>query len=80
MEPEIQSRIAERFDVVVNCINSPSTELTGLMAVKPRGTVFFASLSCDYKLAALTAESIGKEVNIIPYTALLRVTRTIPFS
>lgn len=63
--------IARRFDVVINCINSVNTELASLVAVKPKGTVYFATLGCDYKFAALTAESIGKEVFIIPYTGFM---------
>ena len=60
-----------RFDVVVNCINSVSTEVASLVAVKPRGTIYFATLGCDYKFAGLTAEGIGKQVSIIPYTGFM---------
>lgn len=60
-----------RFDVVINCINSANTELASLVAVKKKGTVYFATLGCDYKFAALTAESVGKEVFIIPYTGFM---------
>lgn len=60
-----------RFDVVVNCINSVSTEVAALVAVKPRGTIYFATLGCDYKFAGLTAEGIGKQVTIIPYTGFM---------
>lgn len=60
-----------RFDVVVNCINSVSTEVAALVAVKPRGTIYFATLGCDYKFAGLTAEGIGKQVSIIPYTGFM---------
>jgi len=59
------------FDIAVNCINSPNTEMFGLMAIRDGGTLYFASMSCDYKFAALTAESIGKEVSIIPYTGYI---------
>ncbi len=63
--------IARRFDVVINCINSVNTEVASLVAVKPRGTIYFATLGCDYKFAGLTAESVGKEVGIIPYTGFM---------
>ncbi|MCI8537485.1 MAG: sigma 54-interacting transcriptional regulator [Oscillospiraceae bacterium] len=68
---EEEGGIARQFDVVINCINSANTELASLVAVKDKGTVYFASLGCDYKFAALTAESIGKEVTILPYTGFL---------
>ena len=60
-----------RFDVVVNCINSVSTEVAALVAVKPRGVIYFATLGCDYKFAGLTAEGIGRQVTIIPYTGFM---------
>jgi TyrR family helix-turn-helix protein len=66
-----QCNITEQYDIVVNCINSPNTEMASLMAVKNKGVLYFATLSCDYKLTSLTAESIGKEVFIIPYTGYI---------
>lgn len=63
---------AGAFDVVINCVNKPGTEIATLMAVKPGGTIFFATLGSDYKLAALTAESIGKELLILPYTGYMK--------
>ena len=63
--------IARRFDVVINCINSANTEIAGLVAVKNKGILYFATLGCDYKFAGLTAESIGKEIQIVPYTGFL---------
>lgn len=65
---DMQSRYANSFDVVINCVNKPGTELITLISAKNKGTVFFATLGSDYKLAALTAESIGMEVSMIPYT------------
>ena len=66
-----QDRYADSFDVVINCINRPSTELIALIACKKKGTIFFATLGSDYKLAALSAESMGKELELIPYTGYM---------
>ena len=55
------------FDVVINCAEESFTEMTTLLLVKNKGTAFFASLTGDCKVAGLTAESIGKDVTIIPY-------------
>lgn len=68
---ELLAKYADSFDVVINCVNKPGTELASLLTVKQKGTVFFATLGSDYKLAALTAESIGKEVTMIPYTGFM---------
>ncbi len=55
------------FDVVINCSEEAYTEMTTLLLVKNKGIVYFASLRSDCKVASLTAESIGKDVSIIPY-------------
>ena len=67
----LSEQYADSFDVVINCVNKPGTELITLITAKKQGTVFFATLGSDYKLAALTAESIGKEVSMIPYTGFM---------
>jgi TyrR family helix-turn-helix protein len=61
----------DSFDVVINCINKPDTEIISLIASRPRGTLFFATLSSNERLAALTAESMGKEVRIVTYTGFM---------
>ena len=55
------------FDVVINCSEEAYTEMTTLLLVRNKGIVYFASLRSDSKVASLTAESIGKDVSIIPY-------------
>ena len=65
------AEIIQRFDVVINCINTADTEAASLLAVKNHGTIYFATICCDYKFVALTAESIGKEIQVIPYTGFL---------
>lgn len=60
-----------KYDIVINCVNSPNTEMGSLLSVKDKGIIYFASLSSDYKLTSLTAEGIGKEISIIPYTGFL---------
>ena len=66
-----ESAVAQQFDVVINCINSVNTEIAALVAVKPRGILYFATLGCDYKFTGLTAEGIGKQVHIIPYAGFM---------
>lgn len=62
---------AEKYDIVINCVNSPNTEMASLLSVKDKGIIYFATLSCDYKLTSLTAEGIGKEITIVPYTGYM---------
>ncbi len=55
------------FDVVINCSEEAYAEIITLFFVKNKGIVFFPSLSSDSNAAGLSAESIGKDITIIPY-------------
>jgi len=55
------------FDVVINCSAEAYTEMSTLLLVRNKGIVYFASLTSDCRIAGLAAESIGKDVTIIPY-------------
>ncbi|MEL7568124.1 MAG: L-erythro-3,5-diaminohexanoate dehydrogenase [Dehalobacterium sp.] len=52
-------------DVVINCVNIPGTELASIMACKDDGMVYFFSMATSFTAAALGAEGIGKDVNMI---------------
>lgn len=64
-------QILDQFEVVINCSNSPGTELITMMSIKHRGIIYFATLSSDYKHTALCMEGLGKEALIIPYSGYL---------
>lgn len=66
------NNITADYDIVINCINSINTEAICLLFVKDGGVVYFSTLNCDSKMASLTAESIGKEVTLIPYTGFMK--------
>ena len=68
---ETTEQYMDAFDVVINCVNKPGTELMTLLAVKQKGAVFFATMGSDYKLSALTAESLGKDFTMIPYIGFM---------
>lgn len=58
----------KEFDVVINCINYTGTEMISLLLTKNQGKIFFASLASNYKMTALMAEGVSKDVSIIPYS------------
>jgi|GEM_PF-383987 len=68
---KLEESDTEKYDIVINCVNSPNTEMASLLFVKDKGIIYFATLSSDYKLTSLTAEGMGKEITIIPYTGYL---------
>ncbi len=55
----------ELFDVVINCVNIENTEMASVLACKDDGTVYFFSMATSFTKAALGAEGVGKDVNMI---------------
>ena len=52
-------------DVVINCVNIENTEMASILAAKDNGTVYFFSMATSFTKAALGAEGVGKDVNMI---------------
>ncbi len=52
-------------DVVINNVNIPNTELSSIMATKDDGKIYFFSMATSFTKAALGAEGIGKDVEMI---------------
>ena len=55
----------ELFDVVINCVNIENTEMASILATKDEGTVYFFSMATSFTKAALGAEGVGKDVNMM---------------
>lgn len=55
----------EMADVVINVVNIKDTELPSIMACKDRGIVYFFSMATSFTKAALGAEGIGADVDMI---------------
>ncbi|MCT4613540.1 MAG: zinc-binding dehydrogenase [Marinifilaceae bacterium] len=52
-------------DVVINNVNVASTEMTSILITKDRGCVYFFSMATSFTKAALGAEGVGKDVDMI---------------
>ncbi|HPA25138.1 MAG TPA: zinc-binding dehydrogenase, partial [Candidatus Cloacimonas sp.] len=52
-------------DVVINVVNTRDTELPSIMAAKERGLVYFFSMATSFTKAALGAEGIGADVDMM---------------
>jgi len=57
-----QGRMA---DVVINCVNIPNTEMGSILATRQHGTIYFFSMATSFTAAALGAEGVGKDVQMI---------------
>jgi L-erythro-3,5-diaminohexanoate dehydrogenase len=52
-------------DLVVNCASVPNTEMASILSVRDGGTVIFFSMATSFTTAALGAEGVGKDVQMI---------------
>ncbi|MDR2126666.1 MAG: zinc-binding dehydrogenase [Prevotellaceae bacterium] len=52
-------------DVTINNVNVPSTEMTSILITKGQGCVYFFSMATSFTKAALGAEGVGKDINLI---------------
>jgi L-erythro-3,5-diaminohexanoate dehydrogenase len=52
-------------DVTINNVNVPSTEMTSILITKGQGQVYFFSMATSFTKAALGAEGVGKDINLI---------------
>ena len=52
-------------DLVINCVNIENTEMASILSCRDGGTVYFFSMATSFTKAALGAEGVGKDVNMI---------------
>lgn len=52
-------------DVTINCVDIPGTEMTSILATKDGGMVYFFSMATSFTAAALGAEGVGKDVEML---------------
>lgn len=52
-------------DVTINCVDIPGTEMSSILATKDDGLVYFFSMATSFTAAALGAEGVGKDVQML---------------
>ncbi|MBC7544003.1 MAG: L-erythro-3,5-diaminohexanoate dehydrogenase [Candidatus Sericytochromatia bacterium] len=52
-------------DLVINCVNVPNTEMACILATKDRGRIYFFSMATNFQAAALGAESVGQDIDML---------------
>ena len=52
-------------DVVINCVNVQDTEMGSILATREGGRIYFFSIATSFTAAALGAEGVGKDVEMI---------------
>jgi L-erythro-3,5-diaminohexanoate dehydrogenase len=61
----LEKNSGKECDLCINCVNVPDTEMASILPVRDNGTVYFFSMSTSFTKAALGAEGVGKDVNMI---------------
>ena len=67
---EVYNKVSELTDgkladVVINCVNIENTEMASILCCKDEGTVYLFSMATSFTKAALGAEGVGKDINMI---------------
>jgi len=52
-------------DLVLSCVNVPDAEMSAILCAKDRGVVYFFAMSTSFTKAALGAEGVGKDVDLM---------------
>ncbi|MCB5559867.1 zinc-binding dehydrogenase, partial [Anaerosalibacter bizertensis] len=52
-------------DVTINIVNIPNTEMASILVTKDEGLVYFFSMATSFTKAALGAEGVGKDVEMV---------------
>lgn len=54
-----------KADVTINCVNIPGTEMSSILSTRDGGTVYFFSMATSFTAAALGAEGVSADVQLI---------------
>ena len=65
MNAVMKANGGREFDVVINCVNVPNTELSSILPCRDEGIVYYFSMATHFAKAALGAEGVGKDVTMI---------------
>ncbi len=52
-------------DLVINNVNIPNTEMASILCTRDLGTIYFFSMATSFTKAALGAEGVGKDIQMI---------------
>lgn len=65
LEKALECNDGQEYDVAINVVNIEGTEMSTILPVREGGLVYFFSMATSFTRAALGAEGIGKDVNMI---------------
>jgi L-erythro-3,5-diaminohexanoate dehydrogenase len=65
MEKLLAANNGKPADIVINNVNIPDTEMASILSVKEDGLIYFFSMATSFTKAALGAEGVGKDIEMI---------------
>ncbi|NOY09437.1 MAG: zinc-binding alcohol dehydrogenase family protein [Spirochaetes bacterium] len=65
LEMLLKANNGKLADIVINTVNVPNTEMASILTVKDGGVIYFFSMATSFTRAALGAEGIGRDVDMI---------------
>ncbi|OSB11804.1 L-erythro-3,5-diaminohexanoate dehydrogenase [Paraclostridium bifermentans] len=61
----LEANNGKEVDLAINCVNVTNTEMSTILPVRDKGVVYFFSMATTFTKAALGAEGVGKDVDMI---------------
>lgn len=65
LDKALSANGGEEYDVAVVTVNAPGSEMSAILPVKDGGIVYFFSMATSFTKAALGAEGVGKDVEML---------------
>ena len=65
LEAALAANDGKEYDISICCVNQPNCEMSAILPVRDDGLVYFFSMATSFTKAALGAEGVGKDVNMI---------------
>jgi hypothetical protein len=65
LEAALKANNGQEYDISICCVNAPNTEMSCILPVKDKGMVYFFSMATGFAKAALGAEGVGKDIDMI---------------
>lgn len=65
MDRILAANAGKEVDIAINCVNIQGTEMASILPVRDGGIVYFFSMATSFTRAALGAEGIGKDVQMM---------------
>lgn len=64
-EASLKANQGREFDRAISCVSVEGAEMSAILAVRPRGKIYFFSMTTSFTRAALGAEGVGRDIDML---------------